>query len=131
MSSMPRLSAVVRRRTRRIYIVVLFILGLETTIGVFVWKLEQWRRLVLIAIFPTLLLAMLIGLILAGERWKVVGDFRNRYPSIATALILGIASASVAGLLIGPFGVIIGPIVLGFAVLVGWTVQKVRGFLGT
>jgi hypothetical protein len=128
---MHRLSATLRLRTRRIYFVVLIALGLEVATGVFVWHVEQWRLLILAAIFPTLLLAMVIGLILAGERWTIVRDFRVRHPTILTALIMGVAAATVVGLAVGPVGIVIGPLVLGFWGLIGWAVQKAREYFGT
>ena len=128
---MARLDPTLRRRIRRTYLGVLFALGLEVAVGVFVWHEAQWQRLIIFATFPTLLLAMAIGVVLAGERWTIVGDFTVRHPSIVTALIVGIAAATMLGFMIGPIGIIIGPFVLGFAVLVGWSVQKARGYLGT
>ena len=127
---MPRLSAAVCIRTRRIWLAALFALGLEIAIGVFVWHLSQWRLLILVAIFLTLLVTLLIGEVLAGERWKIVGDFSVRHPTMIIALIMGIAAATVVRFVIGPVGIVIGPLVLGFAVLVGWAVQKAREFLG-
>ena len=127
---MPRLSAALRVRIRRVYVAVLFALGLEIAIGAAVWDREQWRLPILVAVFPTILVAMLVGLLLAGERWKIVRDFRDRHPTILTSLIMGTAAAIVVGFVIGPLGIVIGPLVLGFAVLVGWGAQKVREFLG-
>ncbi len=117
-------------RTRRIWLAMLFALGIEIVSGVFFWRMEQWRLPILAAIWVTLLLAMGIGLILAGERWKIVGDFRVRHPTISIVLITGVATAIVFGLVIGPAGIIIGPLVLGFLVLAGLAVRKTREFVG-
>jgi len=124
------LSPTLRARFRLVYLASLFGLALEIAIGLAVWPMEKWRLPILMTVFPTVLFAMVTGFTLAGERWKIVGDFRDSHPTIVTALIMGIAAAILVGFLVGPVGIVLGPLALGFAALIVWGAEKVREFLG-
>ena len=73
---------------------------------------------------------MVPGLVLAGDRWNAFGEFTARHPLLMTAVVMGIGSAIVITIVVGPVGIVLGPIVLGAVALMGWAVQKVRAFLG-
>lgn len=90
---MPRLSPADRLRFRRVFVVSLLALLLEIALGVVVWRAEQWHLLVLAGAFTTLLIATTMGLLLAGDRWKLVGDFGQGHPLIMVSLIMGTVAA--------------------------------------
>jgi hypothetical protein len=125
----PRLSSADRLRFRRVFVVSLLALLLEIALGVVVWRAEQWHLLVLAAAFTTLLIATTMGLLLAGERWKLLGDFGQQHPLIMVSLIMGTVAALVATFAAGPQFFFVGPLALGFIILLDWAVHKVRDFL--
>src|SRR6266480_328963 len=107
---MSQLSPAVRIVTRRAWLVSLIALAAETAIGIVGWPWTPLRLPIIAAAFPTLLIALTVGLLLAGERWPRLGDFTRYRPAFMVALIMGTAA--------------------GLLVLVGWAVQRAREYLG-
>jgi len=94
--------------------------------------MTQLRLPIIAMAFPTLLIALLVALLLAGERWPRLGDFTKRRPAVMVAVIMGTATGLLVFVLIpDPISLILAPLILGFLVLVGWAVQRAREYLGS
>ena len=115
--------------TRRVFLVTVAALSVEIGIGVALWSCPRWHDPIAVAAVATYVFAAIFGTLLAGVRWPVLGAFTQSHSSVVGAVILGSAAAILAYLAYpDPMMLIIGPFILGFFVLVGWVMQKVRLF---
>jgi hypothetical protein len=126
---MPRMSADVRSITNRAFIATLIALSVEIGIGIAIWPSQQWHALVVAVAVTTYLFAALFGTLLAGEKWPAFGESLQSHSWIAVGCIMGTAGAIIGYVAYpDPASLILGPLVLGVFVLMGWGIQKLHLF---
>jgi len=120
-----------RSVTRRVFVGALIALGLEAGIIGATWPLLRWQFAVAAVATVTSFTVATMGLFLAGDRWPALGKLIQMHPTFTFASVLAIMVALFTYILFpDPLALILGPVLLGLLVLIGWGIQRGRGFLG-
>ena len=95
------------------------------------WPLLRWRYVVVAVATVTSFTVAAMGLFLAGGKWPALGKRIQMHPTFTFASVLAIMVALFTYILFpDPLALILGPVLLGLLVLIGWGIQRGRGFLG-
>ena len=120
-----------RSVTRQVFVGALIALGLEAGIIGATWPLLKWRYVLVAVATVTSFTVATMGLFLAGDRWPALGKLIQMHPTFTFASVLAIMVALFTYILFpDPLALILGPVLLGLLVLIGWGIQRGRGFLG-
>ncbi len=128
-TAMPRAPLRAIAATRRLFFATLVVIAVAFLLGLLTWPSEPWRTIAVVIGFTSYLFAALFGLLLAGQRWPALGDFTQFHGWVVVAVIMASAAAMMGYVAYpDPVSLLIGPIVLGFFILIGWGVRKVHLF---
>ena len=120
-----------RSVTRRVFVGALIALGLEAGIIGATWPLLKWRYVLVAVATVTSFTVATMGLFLAGDRWPALGKLIQMHPTFTFASVLAIMVSLFTYILFpDPLALILGPVLLGLLVLIGWGIQRGRGLLG-
>ncbi len=120
-----------RSVTRRVFLGALIALGLEAGIIGATWPLLRWRYVLVAVATVTFFTVAAMGLFLAGSRWPALGKLIQMHPTLTFASVLAITVALFRYILFpDPLALILGPLLVGLFVMIGWGIQRGRAFLG-